>query len=193
MSRLEYRRQGLHIAYGFLLVLLHYYHVINNIFLLGMFIGGAAISLMVKREWLSPLKRVLAYFERDHHLASFPGRGPLFFTLGSYLTLSLFEPSIAYAGIMILTVGDAISNVIGRQFGKIKTKLNPEKCIEGNLAGILAALPFAYYFFPNLTGVIAASTVGMFLEIPNLRLFGFEIDDNLLIPIGAAFTLTLFT
>ncbi len=147
---------------------------------------------MVKREKLSPVRRFLSLFERDHHLEQFPGRGVLFFTIGSYITLLLFEQNIAYAGILILSVGDAISNIVGRRWGKISTKLNPQKNIEGNIAGILASLPFAYYFFPNIYAVIAASTVGMFLEIPAIRIFGIDIDDNLLIPIGAAFTLTLF-
>lgn len=192
MHKLEFRRQILHILYGFALLFLHYYNVIDNKILLGMIIGGAITSLMVKRERLSPIKRFLSLFERDHHLEKFPGRGVLFFTIGSYLALVLFEKNIAYAGIMILSVGDAVSNIVGRHFGKISTKLNPNKHIEGNLAGILVSIPFAYYFFPNTYAVIAACFVGMFLEIPAIRIFGFEIDDNLLIPVGAAFTLTLF-
>lgn len=190
---LEFRRQAMHLFYGLALVLLHMNGIINNQILLGIIIGGGAISLMVKKQKLSLIERFLRLFERDRHMEVFPGKGPLFFTIGSYLSLILFEPNIAYAGIMVLTFGDAFSNIIGRHFGKIKTKLNPDKCIEGNLAGILIAVPFAYYFFPHLWAVLAASTVGMFLEIPNIRLFGFEIDDNLLIPIGAGFTLTLFT
>ena len=192
MHKLEFRRQTLHILYGFGLLLLYHYNAIDNRVLLGMIIGGAITSLMVKREKLSPVKRLLRLFERDHHLERFPGRGVLFFTIGAYLALVLFERNIAYAGIMILSVGDAVSNIVGRHFGKIKTKLNPEKNIEGNLAGILISVPFAYCFFPNIYAVIAASCVGMFLEIPAIRIFSFEIDDNLLIPIGAAFTLTLF-
>lgn len=193
MHKLEFRRQLLHILYGFALLFLYEFNIIDNKILMGMIIGGAITSLMVKREKLSLVKRFLSLFERDHHLEKFPGRGVLFFTIGAYLALILFERNIAYAGILILSVGDAVSNVVGRQYGKISTKLNPSKHIEGNLAGILVAIPFAYYFFPNIYAVAAASFVGMFLEIPSIRIFGFEIDDNLIIPIGAAFTLTLFT
>jgi len=192
MSQLEFRRQSLHVFYGFALVLLHSSGIIDNNLLLGVMVGGGMVSLLVRRKKLSLIQRFLHFFERKHHLESFPGRGPLFFTMGSYLSLILFPEHLAYAGIMILTVGDAFSNIIGRHFGRIKTPLNPDKCIEGNLAGILIAIPFAYYFFPSIYGVIAASAVGMFLEIPNIRILGFEIDDNLLIPLGATFTLTLF-
>lgn len=193
MHKLELRRQLLHIIYGFGLLFLYSYNIIDNRILLGMIIGGAITSLMVKREKLSPIKRLLRLFERDHHLERFPGRGVLFFTIGAYLSLILFERNVAFAGILILSVGDAVSNIVGRHYGKIKTKLNPEKNIEGNIAGILISMPFAYYFFPNALAVLAAACVGMFLEIPAIRIFGFEIDDNLLIPVGAAFTLTLFT
>lgn len=193
MHKLEFRRQILHVLYGFGLLFLYHWDIIDIKILIGMIIGGAITSIMVKREKLSPVKKILSIFEREHHLQKFPGRGILFFTIGATLTLILFERNIAYAGILILSIGDAISNIVGRHFGKITTKLNPDKKIEGNLAGILLSVPFAFYFFPNIYAVFAAATVGMFLEIPAIRIFGFEIDDNLLIPIGAAFTLTLFT
>jgi len=193
MHKLEFRRQILHLLYGFALLALYNWNYIDLKILFGMIIGGAITSIMVKKEHLSPIKKVLSIFEREHHLQKFPGRGILFFTIGATLTLLLFEKNIAYAGILILSIGDAVSNIVGRHFGKITTKLNPDKKIEGNLAGILLSVPFAYYFFPNIFAVFAAATVGMFLEIPSIRLFNFEIDDNLLIPIGAAFTLTLFT
>ena len=192
MHKLEFRRQILHVLYGFVLLFLYYYNYLDNQILLGMIIGGALTSLMVKRERLSGVRRFLSLFERDHHLEKFPGRGVLFFTIGTYLTLVLFERNIAFAGIMILSVGDAVSNIVGRYWGRIKTKLNPKKNIEGSVAGILVSLPLAYYFFPNIYAVLAASKVGMFLEIPAILIFNFEIDDNLLIPLGAAFTLTLF-
>ncbi len=192
MHKLEIRRQILHVLYGITLLLLYNYQIIDTTLLLGMIIGGSVASLMIKKQKLSPLRKVLSLFERDHHLEQFPGRGILFFTIGVYLTLVLFERNIAYAGIMILSIGDAISNIVGRHFGKTKTKLNPNKYIEGNIVGIIFSIPAAYYFFPNFYGVLAACIVGMFLEIPNISIRDFEIDDNLLIPIGASFTLTLF-
>jgi dolichol kinase len=192
MHKLEFRRQLLHIAYGFLLLGLHHYQIIDNNLILGAIIGGSIASLMVKKKKLSPLRRLLGFFERDHHLENFPGRGILFFTIGAYLSLVLFEQNIAYAGIAILSVGDAVSNIVGRHFGRTKTQLNPNKYIEGNMVGILTSIPVAYLFFPDFFAVLAASMVGMFLEIPNIRIATFEIDDNLLIPLGAGFTLTLF-
>ena len=158
-----------------------------------MIVGGSLASFMIKRKKLNPIAKVLRFFERDHHMEQFPGRGILFFTIGAYLTLLLFERNIAYAGILILSFADALSNIVGRHFGRIKTRLNPNKYIEGSIVGILVSIPIAYYFVPNLYAAISASVIAMFLEMPSMKIYNWEIDDNLLIPIGAAFTLTLFT
>jgi dolichol kinase len=192
MHKLEIRRQIIHFLYGPLLVLLYHYRIINTSILLGMIIGGAVASYMIKHERLSPVARVLALFERDHHMKQFPGRGILFFTIGAYLCLMIFEQQIAYAGILILSAGDAVTNIVGRHFGKIKTKLNPEKYIEGTIVGILVSIPIAYYFVPDIWAAISAAVVAMFLEMPHIKISEFEIDDNLLIPLGASFTLSLF-
>ena len=192
MHKLEIRRQIIHLLYGPLLVFLHYNQIINTGLLLGMIVGGAVASYLIKREKLSLLAKVLSLFERDHHMKNFPGRGILFFTIGAYLCLLLFEQSLAYAGILILSAGDAITNIIGRHFGKVKTKINPNKYIEGTIVGILVSIPIAYYFVPSLFAAISTACVAMILEMPHIKILGLEIDDNLLIPVGASFTLSLF-
>lgn len=192
MHKREFRRQILHIFYGPILILLFHYQLLTLSILFGMIVGGSVMSFMIKRERLSLFRRMLLLFERDHHMENFPGKGPLFFSIGTFLTLLLFDPLIAYAGILILSFGDGISNLVGRHYGKIKTKLNPDKYIEGTLVGILISIPVAYAFVPNIVAAFAASSIAMFLEMPCIRLFNFEIDDNLLIPVGASFTLSLF-
>ena len=152
---------------------------------------------MIKKQKLSLIAKVLRFFERDHHMEKFPGRGILFFTIGSFICLVSFKENIniAYAGIMILSVGDSLTNIIGRHFGSIICKLNNNKCIEGTIIAIMAATPVSYLFVPEL-GILAslsAVCVSMFLEIPHIKIFGFEIDDNLIIPVSASFTLYLFS
>lgn len=190
--QLEIRRQLLHLTYGPILVALHYYGWLNLQILIGIIIGGSFMSFMIKQQKMTPVRWLLGYFERDHHMENFPGRGVLFFTIGSFLALWLFPIPAAYAGILMLSAGDAVSNLIGRHHGRIRTKLNPNKYFEGTLVGILVSIPIAYFFVPNLAAAISASCLAMFLEMPSIRLFGFEIDDNLIIPIAASFTLNLF-
>lgn len=192
MHRLEFRRQIAHIIYGPLLVLLYHYGWLNLEVLLGMILGGGVMSLMVKKKRLGPVRWLLSHFERDHHMENFPGRGILFFTIGAFLCFALFLKEIAYAGILILSFGDALTNLIGRHFGKIRIKLNPNKYLEGTLVGIAVSIPIAYFFVPDIFAAVSASCIAMVLEMPNVRIFGFEIDDNLLIPVAAGFTLNLF-
>lgn len=136
--------------------------------------------------------RITAFFERRRHFEQFPGQGPIFYTLGAYLTLLIFSPDIAYASIMILSVGDAVSHLIGRYFGKVKTPLHPEKYIEGSVVAFLISVPFAFLFFPNLLAVILASLAAMLVEIPSFKLGSWKVDDNLLIPLVAGGILMIF-
>jgi len=193
MSALEIRRQLVHLLYGPAIVVLYYTHLLTLPILFGIIIGGSVMSFMIKRQKLGLVRRVLSLFERDHHMETFPGRGVLFFTIGAFLALLLFQETIAYASILILSVGDAATNIAGRYFGKIKTRVHPDKTMEGTLIGILVSVPVAYFFVPHFFAALSASCIAMFLEMPSIRLFGFEIDDNLLVPLGASVTLSLFT
>lgn len=192
MNPLEIRRQILHFLYGPLIVLLYHRGILSNGLLLAVIVIGAATSHMIKRNRMRPVAWLLSHFEREHHMANFPGRGILFFTIGAYLCLLIFETPIAYAGILMLSVGDAVCNLVGRHFGRIKTPLNPKKYLEGTLLGILASIPVAYAFVPDPLAAVAASAVAMMLELPNIQLFKMEIDDNIVIPLAASLTLSLF-
>jgi dolichol kinase len=192
MNMLEIRRQSLHLLYGPMLVALYHWHLLTLPILFGVILGGAMMSLMIKRKRLAPVRWLLSHFEREHHMEKFPGRGILFFTIGAFLVLAIFPEPIAYAGIMVLSAGDAATNIVGRHFGRIRTRINPNKYMEGTLVGILVSAPIAYCFVPNLYGAIAAACIAMFLELPNVRIFNFEIDDNLLVPLAASLTLSLF-
>ena len=192
MHNKEIRRQFLHLLYGPIIVILNHYGILTIQVLAGMIIGGAFMSFMVKRNKFSAVRWLLSHFERDHHMENFPGRGILFFTIGAFMALILFSTQIAYAGIIMLSVGDAVTNVVGRHFGRIKTKLNPNKYMEGTICGILVSIPIAYFFVHNLAASVAASCIAMVLEMPNVKIFDFEIDDNLIIPLAAGVTLSLF-
>jgi dolichol kinase len=192
MNWLEIRRQLLHLLYGPLIIVLYQEGIINLNILLGVIIAGAVISFFVKRRKLSLIRRILSHFERDHHMEKFPGRGILFYTIGAYLVLLIFQREVAYAGILILAIGDAFSNVVGRHWGRLKTPLNPHKFLEGTFVGIMVSFPIAYYFVPDWVAAATAATVAMFLELPHIKISEFEIDDNLIIPLAASYTLSLF-
>lgn len=189
----EIRRQLVHFLYGPLLILLHHYQVLTPLIFLLLILLSFLISYRIKqKQERAIIGRILKIFERDHHFKTFPGQGPIFFTLGAYLSLLLFQTEIAYASIMILSVGDSVSHLIGRYFGKIKTPLHPEKYIEGSIVAFLLSVPFAYAFFPHLLPVVLASLAAMMVELPDLHIFGWDLDDNLTIPLIAGGAMSFF-
>ena len=68
MNKLELRRQAIHLLYGPTLVILYSYKLIDTRILLGMIIGGAVASYLIKRQKLTILAKILSFFEREHHM-----------------------------------------------------------------------------------------------------------------------------
>ena len=60
-------------------------------------------------------------------------RGFLYFFLGIIATLVIFSfnLSIAYAGILLLLIGDSLSTIVGRKFGKHKLPYSIHISFEG--------------------------------------------------------------
>ena len=108
---------------------------------------------------------------------------PLAFTLGITLSLIFFPPSIAYASITVLTLGDSMANIFGKVFGKIPLPFNRKKTFEGTICGFVCAF-FGSILFVNPLNALVAVTVGMLIESLPL-----QIDDNLAIPLSAGVVL----
>ncbi len=181
----EIRRQIFHIILGLSIVVL-YYTRIMSLFILGIIIiVGIIISIAWKKNTEPIISWFLSMFERN---GQYPGWGALWFCIGSFVVLLIFTKEIALASIMILALGDAVSHICGRFYGKIKHKLNKNYNIEGTIAGIIVASFGALLFVPVLDAVIAA-TIAMNCEVVNWRIGKWCIDDNFIIPIVAALTL----
>jgi dolichol kinase len=91
---------------------------------------------------------------------------------------------------MILSLGDSVTNIIGRYFGKWRIWYNPKKHWEGTLAGIFFGLIGASFFVPLGTALLG-SFMAMLVETWNVTIGKLEIDDNILIPLVAALSMFL--
>lgn len=158
-----------------------------------LFISAAAafaVSRALKGGIRLPvIDAVVSAFERKKDIENFPLKGTLFFLLGASASAAIYDTKIAAASIVILALGDCLSTLVGRPFGKTKYPHNIKKSAEGSLAGLVAAFAGAVVFVPApiaATGALA----GMIIESFNITLFGAEVDDNLSIPIicGAVMT-----
>lgn len=179
------------------------FHFVSGLALAFLFLAGwvdweitALLTLVVvgagfyMKRHQSLLQRVVAHFEREKHLINLPLKGSIYYLIGATLTMLIFQPLPAFGGLVTLAIADSVGTLYGKHLGVAKIRWNPDKHMEGPiLGGLLAAitcmvvLPFA----PAVLGAYA----GAFVDTLKLRFFGFEVDDNLLIPLISALVITL--
>ena len=177
INKFEIRRKLLHILLGIILILTSLFSPYAKKAIFVLLVLGVFISFLSTQYKLPVITKCLCIFERECN-KHFPGKGVLFFLIGSLLSLQLFPKEIALASIMILTFADPLSCIIGSSFGKIK--LINEKNIEGTIAGIFIGTLLASLFVPVYLAFIG-SLFAMIFELT----FSDVVDDNLLIPLIA--------
>ncbi|MFC1769262.1 diacylglycerol/polyprenol kinase family protein [Nanoarchaeota archaeon] len=190
---LEFRRQVLHIFFGLAIVFSVEWGLIGLLELWIIFLIGLLLSIASMKYRIPIIADFLDYFERDKEKGKFPGQGPLFYVLGSLLALALFERNVALASIIILALGDSISHLVGRFYGRIKHPLNSSKFAEGAVVGVIFATIGAWLYVP-LTYALVGSVFGMVAEGFEVKYGWAQVDDNLIIPIvsGVAMVLVSF-
>lgn len=184
---LELRRQFAHICFGVIILWAIHFDLLGTSTLLFILILLFLLLYLIKRGVrVYLLYPILTFFERKKHLEKYPGRGLFFFLLGVMLTQIFFpNKQILIASISVLVVGDAVTNLAGRNFGKIKNPLNTKKTVEGTLAGILFSFLVLTLFY-SWPIALQSAVIAMIVEIPNIKILGFPVDDNLLIPLMTA-------
>lgn len=190
LIRLEVKRQLLHIFLGAILVFLLNFDLINATIIFIIFIIGLVLSLLSRKFRIPLIYRLLQIFDRKKDIEQFPAKGAVFYLFGVFLVVLIFPKDIAMASIMILALGDSVSRLVG-QYGYLKHPFHSEKFFEGLVAGVIAGFLGALFFVPWLLALIG-SIVSMLIEGIDLRIKGFKIDDNLLIPIVAAVVMEAF-
>ena len=182
--RFEIRRKMVHMALGLILALLIQIGLLGA-YSLGIITAiGFWLAYLEKKRRLPFLSTLLDIFERNALRKVFPGKGLLFFLLGSFLAVLLFPKDIALASIMVLAFGDAISHLFGVHFGKIIHPFSDKKFLEGAIAGFFAAAMGALLFVPAHEALLAAFA-GMCVEALEVRVRRIQVDDNFLIPLAA--------
>ena len=189
-TKLEIKRQLVHILLGITLVILLNFNLINSTVIFVIFIIGLALSLSSRKFHIPIIYGFLKIFERKEDLESFPGKGAIFYFLGAFLVVFIFPKDIALASIMILALGDSVSRLVG-PYGYLKHPFHNEKFFEGvivgSIVGFLGALIFVSWIL-----ALAGCLISMLLEGIDLRIKGFKIDDNLLIPLIASVVMGSF-
>lgn len=123
---------------------------------------------------LPVVSHLLHHFEREHDKKNFPFRGAFWYNLGIIPPVMLLPLNTACAVIVVLSIGDAMSTVFGRAYGKHKIG---NKSVEGFLAFALFSAAAASFFVTPYVALALAIAGGL---IEFIHWF----DDNFLIPVG---------
>ena len=118
------------------------------------------------------------------------------FFLAALLTLIFFGREIAVIAIITLAIGDSVSTVFGKAYGRHKWFFDKKKSLEGSLAFfifVFLALLGLFYFLPSFALInyiwlaFLAALVGAAVEaLPT-------INDNLAVPIVTGLAIYLIT
>src|SRR3989338_6198102 len=111
ISALELRRQFLHMAFGIFLVTMLYFHFFNIYHLIGILILGLIFSRLCKSYTIPLASWVMEKFERPENRKTFPGKGPIFFTIGSIIVVSFFG-ALLFVNVFAALSGSLLSMVL---------------------------------------------------------------------------------
>jgi len=190
LNNRELERQILHILVGSFTVLFIYTNLFDPLVLFMIIIVGIIASFLSTKGKVPIFHWFLKRYERKTEIRTFPGRGMIFFFVSSLIALKLFPFDIALASIMILTLGDSVSHIVGGHFGKIKNPLdgNSYKLLEGSIAGMFAGFLGAVIFVSPLEALFAA-IIAMTAEAVEIEMNKKAVDDNLVVPLVAGVTM----
>jgi len=175
-SKLELKRQSIHIITGLLIILGLAAKVLNCMIIFCCFLLVACFSLYVKRGFRIPLfSRILEQLQRKYEKQGIPAQGLLFYLLS----------------ILILAFGDSFSRLVGPP-GYLKKPLRNKRFLLGILIGGLAAT-FSAAFYVPISSAFFGSMIAMLIEAHNVKIAGFRLDDNLLIPVIAGLVMEFLT
>jgi len=111
--------------------------------------------------------------------------GPIFLGLGILLTICVFDYSVYLPAVLIVSVSDCLSAIIGNLFGKLRIFRSRKRTLEGSFAFFaVSSIILCLTVEPSM--VIPAAVTATILElIPIYNI------DNLLVPLGTALFLHL--
>jgi len=181
----EIKRKFLHLILGILLVTLLMFGFIGVLHVFILTIIVIIIPLVNKRYKVPGMDWFLKNFERDENLKIFPGKGFIFYLIGSLLVLLLFPKDIALPAILVLAFADSIGHLFGLRFGRIRHPFVSTKFLEGWIVGLASGFIGALIFVP-WHEALAASFFAMLVEGIEIKIGTDEVDDNLIIPLVAA-------
>lgn len=189
-SKLELRRQIAHLVIGMIIVFLIDLKLLTPGILAVVLLLGVGLSFAYRYRPIPIIQEILHYFERPQDIAVLPGKGPIFLVLGALFALILFPPDIAKGAITVLAVGDSISHLVGRYFGRTRVPFSKNKMLEGTVVAIVCST-LASLLFVDIGKAFLASLLTVSVESVYPEKLARHLDDNLIIPLLAGVIMLL--
>ncbi len=147
-------------------------------FTLLLFLVVLILNLLVVLR-VDPFQRVFSililHLERKVNIRK-PGIQALYANLGIFLSYVLFGKA-ALIGVVVLSVGDSVSTLMGKIFGTHRIFFNIAKTWEGTMFFFLATF-LTLLFFLSLEEALLVAIFGALLEASDIKF-----DDNFTIPL----------
>ncbi len=190
LTKLEKKRQAIHILLGAILCsIVYYFYSLSKILIPFAAIASIVLSFASKKHRIPLFSWILDKLERKTEKERMHAKGLVFYLIGSSASVLLFTKDIALASIAILAIGDSISRLAG-PYGYLKHPFNSKKFIEGVIAGFICAT-IAASAFVRIHEAATASAISMFLESLDIEINNKKLDDNLSIPVVSSITIIL--
>lgn len=186
----EIKRKIMHMLWGILFVLLVFFDLFEGIHFILLFFIGLITSWLCKQYYVPFFSYFLELFERPEDIKRFPGKGAISFVAGSGMAVLLFSKRAALTAIIVLSLADAASFIIGKYFGRYVHPFNPNKHLEGLAAAFVFGIPAALVFLPTVRAFVVAAFAAV-IETANIRLGSWRIDDNLSVPLATGLITSL--
>lgn len=186
----ELKRKIVHVALGILIILLLNYNLIDDFTLFVALVCTIFVSVASKFLHIPIWDQIIDELDRPDSKKTFPGRGLIYFIAGALLSIKLFPQDVAFASIMIVTIGDSAACILGMGYKLVAKKNGNKKEIFGTFSALVLSMGFAMIFV-SFKEALLASTIALFAELAEIRLNEQKIDDNLVVPLIAGTTILL--
>jgi len=177
---LELRRKLFHLTLGSAIAFAVYLlKPIYGNFVLIPLVSGIVVMFVIPRALpdLRVSNHLLYHFERQKDIENFPYKGAIHYGAGVFFPILLLDVKTACAIIMVLSVGDAFSTLIGKFHGKMRIHQFAHKSVEGTIAFVVSSF-VAALIFVNLGTAVMFALIGAAVELLS------PWDDNFTVPVA---------
>jgi dolichol kinase len=164
------------------------YLLLNRDLMLGLLAALCVFSVVVEAaRHASPaiqrlFSRTVGFMVRDSEWGRLTGS--TYVLLGGLLTVWLFPKRVAVAVLLVQSISDAAASLIGINYGRSRFL---GKSFAGSSAFFITALAILLLAFTDYKGaaLLTALVATLIEALPSLKLGRFELNDNLMVPLGA--------